>query len=166
MTDPIAPREAAIAAGLALAAALVLGVTLTALSTPKDFKSRLSTVEQQTVETRGMLRARGTSLFSPDAVCNRSAEAEANALREELATYGARLNLRLSGLSAAPEVTTTDGLAGVRLRFQASGSYESALMALDQLAKRRPQVFADTVDLTSKTSSVTLVFSGRLFCSV
>ncbi|TAJ28694.1 GspMb/PilO family protein, partial [Bosea sp. (in: a-proteobacteria)] len=135
-------------------------------STPKDFTTRLAAVEQRSVETRGMLRARGTNVFSPDAVCGRPTEVEANALQQELATYGARLNLRLSGLTIAPEVTTTEGLAAIRLRFQASGSYESALLALDQLAKRRPQVFADSVDLTSKTSSVTLVFSGRLFCSV
>jgi hypothetical protein len=127
MTEPIAPRDAAMAAALALASALVLGVVLATIDTPKDFSKRLVAVEQQSDQARGMLRAKGTNTFSPDAVCAHPAEAE---------------------------------------RFQASGSYESALMAMDQLAKRRPQVFADTVDLTSKTSSVTLVFSGRVFCSV
>ncbi|WP_310540384.1 hypothetical protein [Phenylobacterium sp.] len=166
--DFVSLRPAVFAASLALGSALVMALVLTSISTPAGFKSRLAAVSDQVADADRRSRSSSApGVFPVDAVCTRTAERQAEFLGDSLQGYAAPLQLDLRGLEIVAGVPSGRGkLVPVRFRFQASGSYEAAIGLLDALSRQRPQIFADTVDLTSKTSSVTLVFSGRLYCAV
>lgn len=153
---------AAVAAGCALIGAIVLGI----VSRPANFGERLEELETKASEVGQILRPRrevgGPAL---DAVCTGDLAAQEDRLKASLAEYGRRLELELGDVEVRPEAPGRSGLTPLRIRFEATGGYEQVLSALDMLSRERPQVFADTVDLTSNTSSVTLEFAGRVFCA-
>ena len=64
-----------------------------------------------------------------------------------------------------PSTPVGDSLLAVNFRFETIGSYEDAMALLSDLDAVRPTLFADTVDLVSKTSAVSLQFSGHFYCS-
>lgn len=169
MKPPAMPetKDMLTAAGIAAACALTMAVLLASVATPAS-KERIAAVETRADRAARMFRpARNVNAFGPDAVCARSPEAQAQVLRESLAGLAGESGVEVRGVDARP---MTDGPAGgklvpVRLKFEAVGSYESIVLLLDTLGRQRPEVFVDALDLTAKTSNVTLAFSGRVFCS-
>lgn len=161
----LTPREMGLAAGLALSSALLMSMLLAAIASPKALTSRVATLQAQADEAGRLLqRSRAPAGYALDAVCAKSVDRQARDLRDALQGYAGALQLNMTGVEIEPLVTR-GALAPIRLRFQASGSYEAAVRLLGALADQRPLIFADSVDLTSRTSSVTLVFTGRAYCS-
>lgn len=159
-------RDTALAIGVATASALAMGLLLASASSPPDFKVRLEALQSQTRQTQDLMRPLPAgSLYPTDAICRGDANAAAKGLRDGLSAFAAQASLSLDALDARPESAEAARLTPVRLRFSATGSYESVVMLLAALSRQRPDVFADEAVLTSKTSNVTLSFSGRAFCS-
>jgi len=163
------PLDIAFALGAGAAAALIFAVVLSGLSTPKDFDARLAALDAQTTRAEGMLRpVRDRGRFSIDALCARAPAEEATLLRDLVSAHATQAALSLDSLESRLE-TLPDAdarLAPVRLRFSVTGSYEGAVGLLALVARERPQLFVDSLDLTPKVSNVTLSFSGRVFCGV
>ncbi|WP_340643891.1 hypothetical protein [Phenylobacterium sp.] len=169
LTERPTQRDGIIAVTIALASALILGLILAAISTPADFKARLAEVQQQVDEAGRLARpSRALSSYPADALCTRIPVEQAQILRSDLTQAAAQAQIEVKRMEVGPGggSTTDDRLATLRVKVEASGSYESALLMLEAMGKLRPQLFADTVDLTPKASTVTLSFSGRAFCSV
>lgn len=165
----LAVRDLVWGAGVAAACALGFGVALAAWSAPADFDSRLADVTAKTDRTEALLKPpRTPPRFGADAVCTQSAEQQAVALRQTLEAEAGRNSLVVVSADARPEPAADleARLAPVRLRFTATGSYEGAVALLALMARERPQLFVDSLDLTPKTANVTLSFSGRVFCAV
>ena len=157
-------RELAIAGGVAAGAALLMGIVLATASTPRDFKAELAQLQTEAKAVQGLARhAKASGPYPVDAVCAEPASAAARMLLEAVRQDAADLQLTAARLDVAP------GAAGrvlqpVNLRFEVSGSYEGVSQMLQRLARIRPLVFAETVDMIPKTSSVTLSFAGRAYC--
>lgn len=169
MTTPKRPLaiSMAYAAAVATAFAIAMNLLASALSTPTRFRDRLTALQEKTDSLRRVLRPHAEpSPYPSNAVCS-SGGAEQQRLRNALTGQADATKMILSGLEIGPDDQAALGetLFPLRLRFQAQGSYEAALAMMQTLARERPVIFADAVDLTSKTSSVTLKFSGRIFCS-
>jgi hypothetical protein len=64
-----------------------------------------------------------------------------------------------------PAPDLSERLVPVRIRFAAVGTYENTVALMAVLARERPEVFVDSLDLTPRVSNVTLAFSGRVFCA-
>jgi hypothetical protein len=158
--------DAAIAAAVAAGCALLGVLALGSVARPAGFGARLETLEAKAAEVAQVLRPRAeTGALALDAVCTGDAAAEEERLRTSIADFGRRLNLELGAVQVRPDAPGRGGLTPLQIRFEATGSYEQVLSVLDMLSRERPQIFADSVDLTSNTSSVTLGFAGRVFCA-
>jgi len=160
-------QNAMVAAGLALAGAVTMGVLLASLSAPPHFRARVAALKQQADEASRLLRpARMDGAAGVGSVCARAGE-QPEALRKDLADYASQLGLQLSGVDIVtePDVGAHEALTPLQLRFEATGGYDGALGLLDLLSRRQPDVFVETVDLTSNVSSVTIAFSGHVYCS-
>jgi hypothetical protein len=154
-------RGGGIAVGLALAA--VAG--LVALAKPRDFEARVAQVEAQTAEAATLLAGRsGTKAYPAGAVCPEASPAEAAKLQAQLAQALGAAQLEPARLEIQPGAASR-GLAPLAFEVEAGGSYEAAMAGLQQLSALRPMVIVDTADLVSRTSSVTLAISGRVYCS-
>lgn len=158
-------RGAALAAVAGAAAALAFGLGLTAISRPANLAERLDGLETKADEAGRILRARRDLDVSPDAVCTRDPGEQAAALRTLLSQVTAQQNLEVGSMEVSPDAPERSGMVPVRVRFEVTGGYDASLTALEALSRARPQIFVDAVDLASKTSSVTLTFTGRVFCA-
>lgn len=165
MKDSVSVVDGAWTAAIAAVCALAAGVALTVLGRPAHLEDRLGAIEQRADQTAQLLRPRQDLGAAPEAVCSGDLVRQVAVLRTAVSDLGREQDLELSGLDIAPEAPGRSGLTPVRIRFEASGGYEAALTLLDRLGRIQPQVFADTVDLVSQTSSVDLTFSGRVFCA-
>lgn len=167
------PRQSAaisIAYGAAVAtmSAIAFALLLSALSTPQGYKERIATLQQKVEGVRRMLKPPAElAPYPADAVCAKGVSPTLDQLRKDIGGQAETAKLVLSQVELGPDEQARLGetLIPLQLKLQAQGSYESTIALLALLARHRPMVFADTVDLSSKTSSVTLKFSGRLFCS-
>jgi hypothetical protein len=152
---------------VAFLAAAVFYLGLSLISLPGGFSGRLAEVDQQTADAERILVRSGTgSPYQVGAVCNDYAAATAQ-LRQQLQTQAASAGLTLTNFSAVPGAPD-EALGGLRpqsLIVEASGRYDAVVGLLGALAKSQPQIFVDTLDLKSQTSSVALKLSGRFFCS-
>lgn len=165
----LAIREIVWGTGVAAACALGFGVALAAWSAPADFDARLAAATAKADRAEALLKPPRTSArFAPDAVCTQDPEQQSAALRRTLEVEAGRNSLVVVSADARPEPAgdLEVRLTPVRLRFTATGSYEGSVALLALLARERPQLFVDSLDLTPKTANVTLSFSGRVFCVV
>lgn len=161
-------RDLVIAGGLALASAIAFGVTLAAVAAPKDLRKDLAAISAEADQASALIkRSRGKPGLERGQLCARAAAEEAQALQASLANQASQLRLTpLSLETRALEAEKGVGkLTPIAIRLEVSGAYPDAIALLDALAAAQPKVFADAVDLTSNTSTVTLTFSGRVFCS-
>jgi Type II secretion system (T2SS), protein M subtype b len=161
-------RHAVLAVGVAAASALAMSLVLAAASSPPDFRTRLAALETQAQQTSELMRPLPTgSLYPADALCGRDTAAAARKLHDSLSAAAAQANLTLDSLDVRPDFDPSGpaALKPLRVRFSATGPYENVVMLLSTLSRQRPDLFADGVDLTAKTSNVALSFSGRAFCS-
>ena len=164
---PLLAAELGLAAGLALVCALATVFVSSALAKPNRLDARLLTASRNAdLATRLLGQDRATAQLGGNSTCAADLPVEAARLRRELTAMTAALQLQHATVEVSPEPTGRAGvLAPLRIRLSASGSYDAALGTLGRLTAARPVVFIDTVDLTSKTSFVTLAISGRVFCS-
>jgi hypothetical protein len=161
-------RQAVLAVGVAAASALAMSLILAGASSPPDFRARLAALETQAQQTSELMRPLPAgSLYPADALCGRDTAAAARKLHDGLSAAVAQASLTLDSLEVRPDLDTSEPatLKPLRVRLSATGPYEGVVMLLATLSRQRPDVFADGVDLTGKTSNVTMSFSGRVFCS-
>jgi hypothetical protein len=164
-------RERMNGPGLAVAGAVVGGAVaiaaamgLSALARPTDRAARLAELDRKIDRIEVLQRAPADDVTYPKgAVCRegvgRGAILVEQALRADLG------QARLVRITFEPSTTAGEGLLAVSFRFETLGSYEDAMGLLRGLDAARPTLFADSVDLVSKTSAVSLQFSGRFYCS-
>jgi hypothetical protein len=140
-------------------------LVLSGLGKAPDLNARVAAVEAEAARAKALLASAGRETPAPPgALCRGAPSDAARRLHDALATQSAQAGLAPESLDVSPE----DGGAGptpLRVRLTATGSYEAALGLLTLLAKTKPLVFADSVDLTPKISNVTLAFTGRAFCA-
>ena len=164
----IQPVDIVAAVLIAAAGALIFGVVLASMSAPGDFKDRLAVVDQRIERAKTLLQpARDRGAYGADALCAGDPAQQAKRLQDEVSTQAAQNNLSLDSLETRVEIgdALAERLTPVRVRFSATGSYEGAVALLALLARERPQVFVDSLDMTPKTANVTLALSGRVFCA-
>lgn len=165
-------RERSNGPGLAVAAAVLGGVVavaaatgLAALARPVDRAARLAELDRKLDRIEALQKsASGAPAFPRGAVCRDGGMGGAGVVEQTVrAGLGQARLVRIAFDPAAP--IDGAGLSVVGFRFETLGSYEDAMTLLGGLAAARPTLFADTMDLTSKTSAVSLQVSGRFYCS-
>jgi len=166
--QPLGLKELAPAAGVAAACALAMGLGLAWASAPPQFSARLAGLSAEANQARDLMRTSPVDrLYSQDAFCRAEPASTAKTLRDSLSATAAQANLSVDFLEAHPEAPA-EGLGvltPIRLKFTVTGSYEGVVALLAALARQRPDVFADGLDVTAKTANVTASFSGRAFCA-
>ena len=157
---------ALLGAGVALAAAVLLGLSLSQIAKPPEMAQRLTALDAQARQAELFLRTTSpTGPAAPSALCRDRAEG-AHRLQDSIGALANQVSLAPELLDVRAENTDRlDGLQPLRVRLTATGSYESAVALLAALARQTPQVFVDSLDLTPKVSNVTLTLSGRAFCA-
>ncbi|MGR4866930.1 hypothetical protein [Caulobacter sp. LARHSG274] len=153
---------AALAGGLA---AVVAAMGLSALARPVHRAERLAQLDQKVERIAQLQRATAGGLTYPrGAVCREGIARGSDLVAQKLrAGLGQAQMVRLA---FEPSVSVDgSGLVVIGFRFETLGSYEDAMGLLRGLDAAKPAIFADSVDLTSRTSAVSLRFSGRFYCS-
>jgi hypothetical protein len=166
-SDGAQPRDLAMAGAAAASTALALVLLLTTLATPKDFNTRLADLTSAAEATQRLARPiRNAEILPAGAICEAAGEG-ARTLAASLRDAAAQAGLQAVRVSVMPQggQAVRGRLATLDVRFEAEGGYDAALQMLDVIGRQKPQVFADTVDLTSKAAAVSLSFSGRAFCA-
>ena len=155
----------AVAATMAGAlAALVAATSLSALARPADRAARVAALQVKLDRLQRLERAPvGGLVYPKGAVCREGAmRGEALVEQKLRAALG---QARLVNLAFDPAAAASGGApTAVGLRFEVEGSYEDVTALLTALDAVRPTIFADTVDLQTRTSAVALHFSGRFYC--
>jgi len=156
----------AMVAGVAGGCALTSALLFSALARPQDGDARVAVVTQRIDQAERLFRqARNGPSFAPDAVCD-SAEDQTLALKEAISSLALQGNVEVHSLDVTPAAAESEaGLPPLRFRFEVTGAYVAVISVLGALDRQGPQVFVDAVDMTSKSSNVSLAFSGRVFCS-
>jgi type II secretion system (T2SS) protein M len=157
--------------GLAVAAAMIGGAVavvaatgLAALARPADRAERLAQVERKLDRLETLQRAAGEGPIYPrGAICREGVGRGVGLVEQKVrAQLG---QARLATIAFEPSTPVGDSLMAVGFRFETEGSYEDAMTLLRGLDAARPTLFVDSVDLVSKTSTVSLRLSGRFYCS-
>jgi hypothetical protein len=169
MTRASLPSFSALYMTVAAAVTAVLTVLLLGiLAAPTDFRLRVDDLARHAVELQASARRSGEPEDLPlEAVCTGPPDRQIERVRAFVTSTAQAQKLDLKRLQIGIELGShlNETLTPVRVRFQAEGGYEGALGMLDALSRMRPILFADSVDLRSKTSSVVFDISGRMFCS-
>lgn len=165
-------RERAHGPGLAVAAAvaggamaIVAATGLSALARPAQRAERLAQVEAKLDRLETLQRGAGGEEppYPRGAICREGVGRGAGLVEQKVrAQLG---QARLAAIAFEPSVPVGDSLMAVSFRFETEGPYEDAMVLLRGLDAARPTLFVDSVDLASKTSVVSLRFSGRFYCS-
>lgn len=157
---------------LAVAAAMVGGATaivaaagLSALAQPADRAARLASVERKLDRLEALQRGatRGGPGYPRGAICREGVGRGAGAVEQKVRAQLGQATLRT--IVFEPSTPVGESLMAVNFRFETVGSYEDATALLRGMNAVRPTLFVDTVDLVSKTSAVSLQFSGHFYCS-
>ncbi|UTP39753.1 GspMb/PilO family protein [Phenylobacterium sp. LH3H17] len=167
LQGPPTARDAFIVTGAVAGCALGLGMLLATIAAPKAVETRARALEAQVPEIARLMRpGRGAATLQPGTICAGTPARQAQDLRAQLTSLAGERQLGLTALDVRiePAADPRSKVTPIRFRFEVSGPYDGAIELLRRLAANRPMVFADTVDLSSQTSSVTLAFSGRVFC--
>jgi hypothetical protein len=165
-------RERANGPGLAVAGAMIGGAVaiaaamgLSALARPVDQITRLAELNRKIDRIEALQRAPSDGVTYPKgAVCREGVGRGASLVEQKLRSGLGQARLVRVAFDPSTAVEG-EGLMAVSFRFETLGSYEDALGLLRGLDAARPTIFADSVDLVSKTSAVSLQFSGRFYCS-
>lgn len=167
----VAIPEAKIVAGCVLVAVASawLGFSgLAALAKPGQLGGRLARLEPMLRAVERAPRAAGDpSSYAPHAICRTGSVQAGEQLKARIAAAAAEAGLPAPKLALSPPDVefTTDRLAPVMFQADVTGRYDAVLQFLKLMAEGEPQVFADTMDLKSETSVVSLHFTGRVLCS-
>lgn len=151
---------------VATISALVGSAGLAILAAPPDFDERMDALEMRKREVQRSFTRLGAAPADADRVLCRQTTAQlSQELRAALTTHATQAGLSLSGVEIGPDGSVLgETLVPVRVRFEVEGAYDGVIGSLDLLGQLRPSIFVDTVDLTSKSTGVTLSLTGRVFC--
>jgi hypothetical protein len=162
------PDPVLIGMATVLGVAMAVGTLamLSVASKPSRLDARMDVLEANIARTQVALARPGIrSHYLPDPICHTSAASAGDLVRAELGQAAQE-----SGL-AKPTITfaaNADDLTSepfpVMFTVEVTDRYDLVLGFLDRLAQREPEVFADSLDLTSKTSAVSLKLVGRVEC--
>jgi hypothetical protein len=161
-------RTSIFVTSVALLVGVIFYISLTLASRPPGLAESVAKITRQVDEIERLgARFKGFSPYPADAVCETSASSATGAFRQRLQTAASNVGVNLANVAAAPGEPdeASGGLQPIAVRFEASGQYAAVVGLLQTLAKFRPSLFVDSVDLKSETTSVSLQFSGHLFCS-
>jgi hypothetical protein len=160
------PQTVATTATIVAAVALALWLVLGWIARPHAFTARAAAAEARLDEADRLLANATGPLAHPEgSICHDAAQNAAAALKQRLQSAASANGLTAITLSAAPAQDAATALAPVRFSAELTGRYDQAVLFLGGLARSRPEVFVDQVDLKSLTTSVNLKVTGRLYCS-
>jgi hypothetical protein len=148
-------------------AAVVFFLLLSLISRPPGLQSGLAVATRQVDEAETKLQSSGDPYAYPShALCRDAPDLAVAKLRERLTASGGG-PITITNVSATAGVAdeATGGLVPIALQFEADGRYDAVVNLLGGLARSEPEIFVDSADLKSETSSVALTFSGRIYCS-
>jgi hypothetical protein len=162
--------------GISIAVTVLLGLSagafavaeLSAMAKPRDYDARVAAADEKAHRLQRVLRANAPNgPFGWDAICRQPPAREVQQLRKDITAQAEAAKLTLASLEVGPDYQASLGetLSPLRVRLEAEGGYEGALGLLAGLAEAKPSLFIDTLDLSSRTSSVSLKLSGRVYCS-
>lgn len=154
-------------AAVGVVSAVGLFFTLSAVAKPAQFKARMTALEAQADLIDRLNKAPGDArAYSAQAVCPSASPEAIEALRQRFSTEAGRASVALSNNVVSPEeAASTDAqLTPLVFEIEGEGAYGGVIGLLSGLAKSQPEVFIDTLDLKSKTATVTLKLSGHMFC--
>lgn len=163
-TPPLETSAALGMSAVALACAVLTGGLATLLSKPTGFEDRIAVLTARTDLAERMIQRGLGGATEPLGACISGPSGQIQALKDEIAADAQRLSLQSGPLETRLADLTEGGVTPIGLKLEVRGSYQAAMSLLDTLSARRPMLFVDTVDLTSKSSSVTLTLQGRVFC--
>ena len=138
------------------------------LARPDHFTSRVQAIEVAAARIEGAPRESGDpSAYGLKAVCLEPAARAVDSLKDQLTRTAAAAGVATPRISISqPETVEVSGrLTPVLFTLESSGRYDSFLQMMTLLAENRPEIFADTLDLKSQTSTVAFKLSGRILCS-
>lgn len=160
------PALALVATLIAAISALVFCWSLAAIARPTDLKARVAALEVQAERTQTLLRRRGGNADYPaGSVCPGLTETQLEPIRKQLGMAITGSNLSLGKISVARSSTPSlEAITPIDVSFETNGAYEATLLMLDNLSRQTPLLYVDTVDLRSRTGSVNLQLSGRIYC--
>ena len=168
--SPRGPEVKAVAGAVLLGLLLAIGGywALSALSTPQHFGSRLADAEARITRAQSLAnQPHDASVYLRHALCRGSPDQVADMVRMEVARAAEQARVTAPQVVVTP-VDAQGGEAGaypVMFTVETMDRYDLVLAFLGRLSQAEPQVFADTLDLTSKTSAVSLKLTGRVLCS-
>jgi hypothetical protein len=140
---------------------------LSTLSQPPNLKARLDRIDQ-VADRIGRIphEAGDPSAYLPHALCTSALSQTGQSLDSQLRGAAAAAGLATPQVAVfPPDAAELDGRATpVTFQLEASGAYESVLGLLRELASNEPQVFADTLDMKTQTSVVSIKLTGRVLC--
>lgn len=160
------PALALVATLVGASSALIFCWGLAAVARPANLNERVQALQAQSERVQTLLRRRGgTTDYPPGAICPGLSEVQLEPIRQQLraAVAGAGLDPQKVSVarSAAPSL---EAIAPVDVRLETNGAYGPTLLMLDALSRQTPLLYVDTVDLRSRTDTVNLQLSGRLYC--
>ena len=165
------PPEAKVIVGAVLvgAACAWLGFAgLSGLAQPAHLKGRLAGVETLVSTVERAPRAAGDpAVYATHALCRTDPSLAGPQLQARVAAAAAQAGLSGAKLTLSPSDAASGGeqLTPVMFALDVQGRYDAVLLMLKLLAEGGPQIFADSLDLTSQTSAVSMHFTGRVLCS-
>jgi hypothetical protein len=148
------------------AAGIAAAVLLSTLAKPADFDTRIANLTRTTNRAQALTDSPGDADgHSKGAVCSGRTAADLDAIRASLAGAAARAGLASPNIAiTALDEAEGSSLAPLRVTLEADGHYDAVMNLLGQLDRSQPEVFVDSLDLKSKTASVALKLSGKVYC--
>ena len=140
---------------------------LTMLSRPSELNGRIGVIESDMRQADGVLRRTAdTSHYLPNPLCRTGPSLAGDLVRTELAHAARDAGLGAPSITMIPlgSQDPTSQTFPVTFSVEATGRYDLVLSFLGRLAQSEPEVFADSIDLASKTSAVSLKLTGRVIC--
>jgi len=163
------PSALAIALGVFVVLVLAWSAwgALSWLATPVALKTRLAGIDEAVRQVATIGRQAGDpGRYADHALCEAPLLEAAQTLQGQLVNVAAAARLTASSVTVIPPDPNGDSArpTPVSFKLEASGGYEAVLGLIRSLGQNEPEVFADTLDLTSQTSSVSIKLTGRVLC--
>jgi hypothetical protein len=167
MLDPRrSPLAYSVAIGVALISTILTFDALAGLAEPTKLDPRWADAQRdlkilrhaERKSTSGDTLAAGTLCRSDPAIA-------AESLRSRL-TALAPLQIKSVFVAVEPASPNAPDFTPVVFRLEAKGAYADVTHTLGDLARSRPVIFADTVDITSEGPFTALKLKGKVLCAI
>lgn len=161
-------RLVAAAVLIAMAAAWGGFALLRAAAQPSHAHERLLALEDHTARIERAHREFGDpGAYAQRAICQTRLSEAGDRLKTRLSQAAASVGLPSPtvSLDTPGSFQPADRLVPIVFEVDVKGRYEAVLGLLRLLEADEPEIFADTLDLTSDTKEVSLKLTGRVLCS-